>query len=150
MAHKHPSTDVCDDCRSNGPHRDENPWAVMSTLWDDLQPISIYTRAQAIADGTLVDMTPWARKAGFKYPLACTATVWHQIIADDETPHDVFIQRIGPLLADLRDHARKTEGDRFDFSWPDRVTGVLRDMYCLCGPGDDAAPVLTLMFDNED
>ena len=39
-----------------------------------------YTRAQAIEDGVLVDLTEWAAETGFKIPVACTATVWHQYI----------------------------------------------------------------------
>ena len=38
--------------------------------------ISAYTRAQAIADGVLVDVSEMAREAGLKHPTALTATVW--------------------------------------------------------------------------
>ena len=34
-----------------------------------------YTRAQAIEDGVLVDLSAWAREEGFRYPLAVTSTV---------------------------------------------------------------------------
>ena len=36
-----------------------------------------YTRKQAIEDGVLVDLTPWARETGFVIPVACTSAVWH-------------------------------------------------------------------------
>ena len=39
-------------------------------------PISIYTRAQAIEDGVLVDVTETAREAGFRCPVALTSEVW--------------------------------------------------------------------------
>ena len=32
--------------------------------------ISQYTRAQALADGLLVDITNWTRRAGIIYPVA--------------------------------------------------------------------------------
>lgn len=46
-------------------------------------PISRYTRAQAIADGVLVDLSrryPNDTKP-FKYPVACTESVWELVKA---------------------------------------------------------------------
>ena len=45
-------------------------------LWEQSDLISTYTRAQALADGVLVDITLWAREAGFTIPVAVTAAVW--------------------------------------------------------------------------
>jgi hypothetical protein len=42
----------------------------------DTQLIYCYARADAIADGTLVDITESAREAGFRVPVALTRTVW--------------------------------------------------------------------------
>jgi hypothetical protein len=39
------------------------------------------TRAEAIRDGVLIDMSATAREAGFKYPMALTAAVWAQCVA---------------------------------------------------------------------
>ena len=39
-----------------------------------------YTRAQAIEDGVLVDLTAWAKETGFRIPVACTSTVWQKYI----------------------------------------------------------------------
>ena len=39
-------------------------------------PIHVYTRAQAIADGVLVDVSDTARDAGFRVPVALTSAVW--------------------------------------------------------------------------
>ena len=38
--------------------------------------ISVYTRAQAIEDGILVDVSETAREAGFRIPVAVTRSVW--------------------------------------------------------------------------
>ena len=38
----------------------------MSACWTDAEVIHVYTRAQALADGVLVDVSPLAREAGFK------------------------------------------------------------------------------------
>lgn len=48
------------------------------------EPISVYTRAQAIADGVLVDLTEWGSATsgfmgGFRVPVACTRAVWATI-----------------------------------------------------------------------
>ena len=43
--------------------------------------IDAYTRAQAIEDGILVDVSDTAREAGFTIPVAITCTVWNRIIA---------------------------------------------------------------------
>src|SRR5207247_10872401 len=45
-------------------------------LWEEGDLISTYPRAQALADGVLVDIPPWAREAGFTIPVAVTAAVW--------------------------------------------------------------------------
>jgi hypothetical protein len=41
--------------------------------------IYAYTRAQALADGVLVDVTATAREAGFVWPVALTAALWADI-----------------------------------------------------------------------
>ena len=38
--------------------------------------IHTYTRAQALADGSLIDVTETAAEAGFRLPVAVTRTVW--------------------------------------------------------------------------
>ena len=48
--------------------------------FDDAPIIHSYTRAQAIEDGVLVDLTEWARETGFHIPVACTAAVWRQYV----------------------------------------------------------------------
>jgi len=40
-----------------------------------------YTRAQAIEDGVLVDVTPTARECGFRLPVAVTQGVWCDCVA---------------------------------------------------------------------
>ncbi|NUQ35543.1 MAG: hypothetical protein HUU29_11460, partial [Planctomycetaceae bacterium] len=65
---------------------------------DDL--IHSYTRAQAIADGELVDVTGSAIDAGFRYHTALTNAAWETAIAlpkDYEGPLDE-IQRLMALL----------------------------------------------------
>lgn len=45
------------------------------------EPISTYTRAQAIADGVLIDVTATAKEAGFSVPVALTRAAWEDYVA---------------------------------------------------------------------
>src|SRR5512142_1811169 len=62
-----------------------------------------YTRAQAIADGVLVDVSKLAKEAGFRFPVAVTAGVWAECVA---VPDDVEGQdetgRLWDVLTMLR------------------------------------------------
>src|SRR5690606_11899895 len=48
----------------------------MSDLFEGADVIYSYSRAQAIADGVLIDITEIAREAGFKVPVAITRAAW--------------------------------------------------------------------------
>ena len=55
-------------------------------LSDDLtatfgEVVYAYTRAEAIADGVLVDVTELARAAGFRHPVAMTSAAWSDCVA---------------------------------------------------------------------
>ena len=43
--------------------------------------LSAYTRAQAIEDGFLVDVSETAREAGFTIPVAVTRSAWNRLVA---------------------------------------------------------------------
>ena len=46
-------------------------------------PISTYTRAQAIEDGVLVDITEQARQQRFVFPMAMTSALWDKCTAEN-------------------------------------------------------------------
>ena len=48
--------------------------------FDDAPVVHRYTRADAIRDGMLIDVTETAREAGFKIPVAITAAVQDQCV----------------------------------------------------------------------
>ena len=114
------------------------------------QVIFTYTRAQAVGDGVLVDVSELAREAGFKLPVAVTAGVWAECVA---VPDGVTCQdetgRLWDVLMMLRHAiAASRGGDRVDFAVHvrnDNTEGEppLVSLYALCGPGDDAEPVVT-------
>ena len=125
--------------------------------FDDAPVIFRYTRAQAIDDGVLIDLTEWARETGFTIPVACTAAVWNQyIVPPDGTEelgqsergraHDVLWM----LFCAIR---RNRGGDRLLYKLiflraPNRHETV--QLKTVCGPGDDGEPVLTILLPNED
>ena len=117
---------------------------------DDL--IYSYTRAQALADGVLIDVSERAQRAGIKYPTACTASVWALIDCLPESDTDslagvVADTRLAEVLTAMlaairRGGARGT--DRVVFE----ALGCA--MWAHCGPGDAAAAVITVMLEGED
>ncbi|HKI36594.1 MAG TPA: DUF6573 family protein [Gemmataceae bacterium] len=45
-------------------------------MFESADLIHRYTRADALRDGVLIDVSATAREAGFKYPVALTAAAW--------------------------------------------------------------------------
>jgi len=108
-----------------------------------------YTRAQALADGVLIDLSERARSCGIKYPAACTSTVWALIEATPETDRDMHqvaeAVRISAVLSAMLEAIRAARGtDRVVF----RALGA--ELWAQCGPGDDGEPVITVMMQGED
>ena len=115
---------------------------------DDL--IYSYTRAQALEDGVLVDVSERAQRAGIKYHAACTARVQGLIDATGE-PHPTqrHVEVLGrtdsllvAMLAAIRAVTTPTDRVRFE------VLGAR--FHAVCGPGDTAAPVITILLEGED
>lgn len=126
------------------------------------KPIYVYSRAQAIEDGELVDISKTAKEAGFKLSIAVTSTVWNRYI--DWTPAD-----------DDKQTVQHTSGRLWDVLWVlslacrrcanestlnYRLYVVPRDgrsrkprqieLKAVIGGGDNGEPVITIMLPNED
>lgn len=117
--------------------------------WD---VIDTYSRAEAIQDGVLVDLTTLFpdETSCLKYPVACTAAVWNMI----ETGCERTGENPGGYVWDLCWLAKHT-GKRLDpttklFKFSVPCPGRARTYKIVCGPGDDLEPVFTIMFPNED
>ena len=117
-----------------------------------------YTREQAIEDGVLADLTPWAKETGFTIPVACTATVWNQYVVPEEN-NSVLGQsergRAHDLLWMLYLAIKKQPeaADLLIFEVIFLNAGGKREtvkLKAICGPGDNAEAVLTVMLPNED
>ena len=148
-------------------NHDDNFWG---------EPIFSYSRAQAVADGVLVDLTNatddhgqlLCRQAGFKIPVAVTRAAWAKTIEaggtwrsenDGEVLELEGGQSLTGRLWDLLwmlhvACSRAANTDRVHFQLLVDVHGdgrhELVKLWALCGPGDQGEPVLTVMLDGED
>lgn len=140
----------------------ENPF-------DGAPVIYSYTRAQAIEDGVLVDLTAWAQETGFKIPVACTCEVWHRYIVPPEGTRELGQSERGRghdllwmlIVAIKRQSAHKRAEGNGDAASDDRLqyevlflqapnrheTVTLKS---ICGPGDHGEHVITIMLPHED
>ncbi|WP_437905291.1 DUF6573 family protein [Sorangium sp. So ce327] len=122
----------------------------------EFEVIEAYTRAQAIADGTLRDVTSTAREMGIKLPVAVTHSVWERYVmltpAAQRAHNDE--RRLWDVLWMFRAAAQRApEANEITFSLyvvTDSTKPSLVELKAVCGPGDDAEPVITIMLPEED
>jgi hypothetical protein len=125
-------------------------------------PIHVYTRAQALADGNLIDVTDTAREAGFRLPVAITAAAWADCVAwsaadsQRQTCQDVAGRLWDVVwMASLAARgAREAQQIVFTLHRVPRggrsVQPRRATLRMVIGPGDDAAPVVTILLPDED
>ncbi|MFP4345919.1 MAG: DUF6573 family protein [Anaerolineales bacterium] len=136
--------------------RDPEPFVVIHT----------YTRAEALEDGVLIDVSEMAREAGFKWPVAVSAAVWHLI--EDIPPRFAKLESVKGRLWDVLWMARcaikppKIEGLVLPEPHHDDPYRLLYSLILhhgnrtyarlklLTGPGDDGEPVVTILLPDED
>lgn len=113
------------------------------------EPISIYTRAQAIADGVLVDVSDQAKRFGIRFPVAITDGLYSTLTQAAQT--DAFKTLcVDLLLITMRQHiSRASDSNRIDFAVKIPHLPPI-SAYALCTPGDTPEPVLTVMLPHED
>jgi len=125
--------------------------------------ISTYTRAQAIEDGQLIDVSETAREAGFALPVAMTATVWADCVAwtGDDIEKQAYQDESGRLwdalhMASHGIRTSKNSGDQLLFQLyrvprdGHSTEAVLVTLKLIIGPGDTPEPVITILLPNED
>ena len=116
--------------------------------------IHVYTRADALRDGELVDVTATAAEMGYRVPVAVTRAVWVGVVEPDKTPGQSVEGRLWDVLWML--HYAISTGPRFGstirFQLYALIGGVSRllTLKAVMGPGDRAEPVLTIMWPDED
>jgi len=125
---------------------------------EEFKIISLYTRAQAIADGFLVDVSDMAKEAGFKWPVAVTRAVWDDTITP--APHDKQEGqsekgRLWDILSMARLAAKANKDDRDSVLFRvlvlcDRKQQTITLKLMLSVEAPDGGPCLTVMLPNKD
>jgi hypothetical protein len=132
-------------------------------VFEDADFIFTYSRAQAIADGVLVDVSETAREAGFRIPVAMTTTAWAEGVEWTErdaeasnVPQDE-VGRLWDVLTMARHAAqlhKHRDTNRCAFALYRVARGEHRTTRCELalhvGPGDAGEPVITIMLPHED
>lgn len=121
-----------------------------------------YTRAQAIEDGVLVDVSETAREAGFRWPVAMTAAAWADCVAwsEEDNQQAVCQDESGRLwdvlwmaLNAIRSANGGTQIEYQLYRVPrdgKSIEARLTSLKLVCGPGDAGEPVITIMLPGED
>ena len=128
--------------------------------------ISSYSRAQAIADGVLVDVTETAKEAGFRIPVALTRAAWAECVAwsEADTKRQVPQDEAGRLwdvlwmahngIRSLLSKSIVLNPIKFVLYRVPRGGRATRPQKTLLkavfGHGDKGEPVLTIMLPEED
>lgn len=114
-----------------------------------------YTRAEAIADGVLYDVSTLAKEAGYKVPVAVSASVWGALNDIPEESGQDLTGRLWDLLivllAEIRSLTESTDLIRYRIIL-DRTTTdeEFFELKALSHGGDDGEHVLTIMQPEED
>ena len=124
--------------------------------------ICVYTRAQAIDDGVLVDVSEIASEAGFWMPVAVTRAVWGKYIAwtGEDTDRQSYQDESGRLwdvIWMLRMALNRSKGKSVAFY---ELYVIPRDgrskkpkkvhLKAVVHGGDNGKPVITVMLPTED
>lgn len=130
----------------------------MDSFFADAEIISGYSRAQAIRDDVLIDVsrTSEAQEAGFQYPIALTSALFN-LVSDVSVPGQDMKGRLWDTLYMLSLAIKGSAGgDTVHFQviyaiYEDsRIRHKTYNLKSVCGPGDNMEPVLTVMFEEED
>lgn len=130
--------------------------SVHRSLFDEADVIYSYSRAQAIADGVLIDVSETAREAGVRFPVAMTSILWSKYIVPDVASafHGQSIEgRLWDTLWLFRYAAKGFAGDTqfFEMSFVIKGRNITKvRLKAICGPGDTLESVITIMLPEED
>lgn len=135
----------------------------MTGLFEATDLIHSYTRAEAIEDGSLIDVSETAREAGFTAPVAITRAAWADCVewtAETDKRKATCQDEAGRLwdvvyMARLAARARGDQPRRlFElYRVPVQGRGIKPRRVALAmhiGPGDAGEPVITISMPNED
>ena len=127
-------------------------------IWADFDVIYAYTRAQALEDGELVDVSEKAKEAGITCAVAVTSALWGDInIIPAQSGQDVA-GRLWDILYMFTRAAKESKSNTIVYTLimpvkpaynAEDEEGLYR-VKAVIGPGDKGEPVITLMRPDED
>ncbi|MFD1130711.1 DUF6573 family protein [Paenibacillus sp. PDC88] len=125
------------------------------SIFENAKVIDTYSRANALADGFLVDVSHLAKEVGIKYPVHMKRNVWDSMIVPDQTAINNGESEKGRLwdcLWMFRIAISNQNGSIVHFKFIATFDGVDRyvSVKAICGPGDNLEPVITILFPDED
>jgi hypothetical protein len=124
---------------------------------DEVVVLDAYSRAQAIVDGVLVDVTDTAKRVGIKAPVALTRAVWDRYVeltpAAEKAGNDKD-GRLWDVLWMFRGTALQNRStDEFRYALyvvTDSIKPSLVELKAIIGRGDDGETVITILLPEED
>ena len=127
----------------------------MQTTQDQIESffgevIYSYTRAQALEDGVLVDVSTEAAAFGFLYPTAISAAAFEIVQEIPAGSGHTSLGRLRDVLFMAHraiKKAKESDGSRLAFQlYLDGALEEITELFIDFGPGDEAEPVLTIGF----
>lgn len=129
----------------------------MQAMNSAAERISVFTRADALSDGILSDVSKIAEEEGFKVPVALTLAAYRAIEPSEEEKSrgDDLRARLHDLFRTMHQVLRRksyVEASRIDFQLNlfqdgEHYSLALRALLHL---GDRGEPVITILLPNED
>jgi len=125
---------------------------------ESLDVIYSYSRSEAIEDGVLIDITDLAKEAGFRYPVAVSANLYHNVLtpAPSLIPQGQSLEgRIWDMLNVLRASIKPNQ-DTLSiifapiFTMAPDMPPTAISIISAVGPGDNLEPVLTIFLPEDD
>lgn len=116
--------------------------------------IDSHSRAQAIEDGELIDISKLAKQAGFRHHIAVTSAVWNEYLEPptgcDQSSEIRTMAMLRVLWIVSVMNGNRTE---LDFTVPFAMGNNQTERVSLrayCRPGDAMEPVITIQLPGED
>ena len=119
--------------------------------------IHAYSRAQAIEDGVLIDVTETAKEAGFSVPVVVTSHVWSECVrvpegcegVQDESGRLWDVCWMAMVAARGGGQTDRVKVDLMVVKGKNQAPR-LETLVMAIGPGDEGEPVITILFPEDD
>lgn len=123
---------------------------IESGPWAGVTVISAYSRATAIEDGVLVDVSEMGAEAGFKVPVAVTAAVWAEIERGNgkrETHRKGRLWDVLWMASLAARRASPTSGPEAPYTV--KIGRRVHRLWAHIGGGDSGEPVMTIGYPSD-